>query len=406
MSNFLAIATVTATLQSVIQNAVDAPDVNVSGAKATAVRPDGATSGTPTTGVNIFLYQVMPNGALRNADLPNRDVGGAFVRRPRAALDLHYLLSFYGDEGMLEPQRLLGVVTHTLNSQPTLTRDMIRDMLNDAAFAFLAGSDLAEENEVVRFIPLGLSLEELSKLWSVFFQTTYVLSIAYQASVVLIEGAERPRAALPVRERTITVLPFRLPVIEKVFSDLGENLPILTGSTLIVRGRQLRDVTLLLISGSELTPQPQDVSDKEIRVALPANLRAGINSVQVVQKLMLGVPPAEHRGFESNVAALVLAPKIKGITASASSFTIDVEPQLQVSQRVVLLLNNVTTGASYSFSIAPLVANTGQVTFPVSGLDSGQYFVRVQVDGAESSLLNLDPNSPNFKELIAPQVTI
>ena len=404
MSNFLAIATVTATLQRAVQDAVNA---DVSGAKVTAVRPDGAASGTPAAGVNIFLYQVMPNGALRNTDLPSRDADGALVRRPRAALNLHYLLSFYGDEGRLEPQRLLGGVTRTLNSRPTLTRTMIRDTLNDAAFAFLAGSDLAEENEAVRFIPLGLSLEELSKLWSVFFQTSYVLSIAYQASVVLIEGVERPRAALPVRERSITVLPFRSPVIEKVFSELGENLPILDGSTLVVRGRQLRgDVTRLSISGSELTPQPQDMTDEEIRVALPANLRAGINGVQVVQKLMLGAPPAEHRGFESNVAALVLAPTIINIASSASSFTIDVQPELQSSQRVALLLNNVTTGASYSFSIAPLVADAVQVTFPVSGLDPGQYFVRVQVDGAESSLLDLNPASPTFKQLIAPQVTI
>jgi hypothetical protein len=72
----------------------------------------------------------------------------------------------------------------------------------------------------------------------------------------------------------------------------------------------------------------------------------------------------------------------------------------------VLLLNNVTTGASYSFSIAPLVANAFQVMFPVSGLDPGQYFVRVQVDGAESSLLDLNPASPTFQQLIAPQVTI
>ncbi|HMG04506.1 MAG TPA: hypothetical protein VK581_03540, partial [Chthoniobacterales bacterium] len=69
------------------------------------------------------------------------------------------------------------------------------------------------------------------------------------------------------------------------------------------------------------------------------------------------------------------------------------------------------TGATYAFPIKPLAADTAQVTFPVplsgaTAIDSGPYFVRVQVDGAETSLLDLIPLSPTFKQLIAPQVTI
>ncbi|MFN2624138.1 MAG: Pvc16 family protein, partial [Chthoniobacterales bacterium] len=99
----------------------------------------------------------------------------------------HYLLSFYGNEAKLEPQRLLGGITQRLTSRPILSDTMINAMLADAAFNFLAGSDLADEGEAVRFTPMGLSLEELSKLWSVFFQTPYALSVAYQASTVFIE---------------------------------------------------------------------------------------------------------------------------------------------------------------------------------------------------------------------------
>lgn len=404
MSNFLAIASVTATLQRELHVAANAA---INGARATVTRPDGASGGAPQLGVNIFLYQVTPNVAQRNADLPSRNSDGTIVRRPRTALDLHYLLSFYGNEAALEPQRLLGGITQRLSSAPILTDTMINTMLGDGTFNFLAGSDLADEEEPVRFTPLGLSLEELSKLWSVFFQTPYALSVAYQACVVFIEGAETPSAALPVRERSITVLPFRSPTIEKVLSGLGPDLPILAGSTLIIRGKKLQgDVTRVSLNGLEQTPQPQDLSDDEIKVALPAGLRAGINSVQIVHKLMLGNPPAEHRGFESNVAAFVLAPKITNIATPAGQFEIDLDPAVRVSQRATLLLNQVPGGASRVIPIAPAAADTGQVIFPVSGLTPGQYFVRVQVDGAESSLLDLDPMSPTFKELIAPQVTI
>ena len=54
----------------------------------------------------------------------------------------------------------------------------------------LAGSNLHEAVEQVRFSPLSLSLEDQSKLWSVFFQTPHAVSVAYQASVVLIESDE------------------------------------------------------------------------------------------------------------------------------------------------------------------------------------------------------------------------
>ena len=103
MSNFLAIATVTAGLQRVLEAAVS---VDVPGATVTTERPETRQGNAGTAGVNVFLYETIPNGAHRNADVPTRDGGGQVLVRPTAALDLHYLLSFYGSEKDLEPQRL------------------------------------------------------------------------------------------------------------------------------------------------------------------------------------------------------------------------------------------------------------------------------------------------------------
>jgi hypothetical protein len=173
VSNFLAVATVTATLSQLVQAAVGA---DVPGATVTTLRPNGSPGGTPTTGVNIFLYQVMPNAAWRNTDLPTRNGDGDVTQRPRAALELNYLISFYGNEAQFEPQRLLGSVVRTLHARPVLTVPAIRQTVASPSFPFLAPSDLGDEVERVRFTPLPLSLEELSKLWSVFFQTPYALS--------------------------------------------------------------------------------------------------------------------------------------------------------------------------------------------------------------------------------------
>ena len=56
---------------------------------------------------------------------------GNWRSRPQAALDLHYLLTFYGNEAQLEPQRLLGSVVRTLHARPVLTRQQIQQTIAD-----------------------------------------------------------------------------------------------------------------------------------------------------------------------------------------------------------------------------------------------------------------------------------
>ncbi len=209
MSNFLAIATATATLQQLL---LESLGVDVPGADATTLRPDNARLTTPGNyGVNIYLYQTAPNAAWRNSDLPTRGASGRLRQRPKIALDLHYLLTFYGDEESLQPQRILGSVARTLHARPVLTGDMIQAAIDAAVSVdpghFLSDSDLADAIERVKFTPVPLSLEELSKLWSVFFQTPYTLSMAYLGTVVMIEAEETPSLALPVRTPVIDVAP-------------------------------------------------------------------------------------------------------------------------------------------------------------------------------------------------------
>lgn len=425
MSNFLAIATVTATLSELLSEAVALPDVAVGGAAVTILRPDGNGGGMPATGVNVFLYQVTPNAAWRNADLPTRRSDGALMQRPQAALDLSYLLTFYGDESKLEPQRLLGSVVRAMHSRPVLTRDLIRKtMLNPTNPTFnglLVKSNLADAVELVKFTPLPLSLEELSKLWSVFFQTHYSLSIAYQGTVVLIESEDSTQGALPVSARNIYVVPFRHPLIEEVRSQAADQ-PIISTSSIVITGKRLRgDVTIVSVGGVEVTPASADVSDTQIIVALPAGLHAGAQGLQVIQPRLMGTPPTQHRGVESNLAAFVLHPtinkKIDGnpdITVALPNVTVNLSPQVGKTQRARLLLNEFNPPAdraarAYSFDSAPHNRTTdpdetNTLTFPIAGVTAGDYLVRVQVDGADSSL-EKDPNESDPK-FVGPKVTI
>ena len=435
MSNFLAIATVTATLQQILQEAVDAnvPGA-VSGAQVTMFRPDksGPMSGIPDRGVNIFLYQVTTNGFLSNADLPTRRPDGQLVQRPRAALDLHYLLTFYGTESDLEPQRLAGIVVRTLHARPLLTRQKIQDTVANVTFPFLATSNLADEVELAKFTMMPLSLEELSKLWSVFFQIQYSLAVAYECSVVLVEDEVSTQSALPVRARNIYVTPFRQPAIEQVVSQAGADQPIVADSTLFILGKQLSaDVTSVRLAGMDVTPL--SVNDTQVTVSLASlaasALRAGAQGIQVVHQMLLGTPPLPHRGIESNVAAFVLRPSIQKnlitgdyeIAVSNVQVNVDgtrnadvavkFDPEVGKTQRVLLLLNEFNPPSNrparaYSFE-APSrnqpasPESTADITFSIAGVQPGAYLVRVQVDGAQS-VLEVDGGG----QYNLPQVTI
>jgi hypothetical protein len=451
MSNFLAIATVTAVLRDLLQEGVgtDVPVVRV-----TTARPDDTISGTPETRVNIYLYQVTPNAGWRNADVPTRRADGTVVQRPQVALDLHYMISFYGDESQLMSQRMLGSVVRTLHARPILTRDLIRNTISSGvssgSFPFLQNSNLADEVELVKFSPLHLSLEEQSKIWSVFFQIPYVLSVAYQGTVVLIEGDETPQSALPVRSRSIYVVPFRQPIIDQVISRDGAELPITVDSTISIVGKSLKSANSLVRFGdTDVPPALKDVADTLISLPLSAvdsalqssgtRLQAGIQGLQVVQPRAMGTPPVPHEGVQSGVSPFVLHPVIAPNT-STGAYDIsttpiqlageppgvgvlvrNIQPAIGKDQRVMLMLNEVNPNPgqplrppgrlplAYTFQSPsrdqpgtnPAPDTSDSITIPILNVVPGTYLVRLQVDGAESLLVS---NTDGL--YTAPQVTI
>ena len=137
----------------------------------------------PTVQVQHLLYQVHAHAALRNADLPTRDVRRPGARPKRARP--HYLLTFHGTED-----------AHTRNCSSayhTHPGTRIRSSPDRARQAFTkTGSNLREAPERVKFTPVPLSTRELSKLWSVFFGASTPLPRLPGFGVIL-EGEERRR---------------------------------------------------------------------------------------------------------------------------------------------------------------------------------------------------------------------
>ncbi len=438
MSNYLSIAAVTEAFREALDEAATAS--GVAGATATAVRPtSGANNGQPgnppIVGVNLFLFQVTPNGAFRNVDAPTRRTDGTLLQPTRSAYDLHYLLTFYGSEVNLEPQRVLGSVLRVLHAVPVLTHKRLESV--KMALPFLAASNLEVETETVKLNIIPLNLEELSKLWSVFFQTTYNLSIAFQASVVIIDGTEIATPALPVATRNVYVRPFQFPLVEAVLTqktpadEILPDQPIVVGDTIYLRGHQLMgDATYVRIGGLQITPA--EVTNTQVKFKLdvppfPADsLRAGVQGVQVVQPSMMGTPETEHVGNESNVAAIVVHPAVvpsaapvsnhlvDGVTLCTDDITLNFTPRVGVRQRVVLLLNEYDPPSNrparaYRFDVpftppSPSDTSVASIVHRAVDVAAGQYLVRVMVDGAESLLdPGPDPDNPFFEN---PLVTI
>ncbi|MGZ5009341.1 MAG: DUF4255 domain-containing protein [Methylobacter sp.] len=402
MSNFLAIATVTEILSQLIHSAAE----NALGKQVTVnkSRPEDPV-GLDTVSVHLYLYQVTPNAALRNNDLPSRASDGQVQQKPQAALDLHYLIAFYGDDAELEPQRMLGAVVRDLHARSVLTREQIRNGVN--GINYLAGTDLAEAIELVKLTPTPFTLEESSKLWSILLQTKHALSVAYQGSVVLIESLETPQQALPVSDRGVTSMPFIQPVIEqlRVVDANGAELPvnqtIELGSRLLIKGKNLKgQITQVLLNDAEVAAE--SITDTDIRlVPLPAQLpdttplRAGVTRMQIVHSLPLGTPPVTHSVIGSEAMPFLLRPNISA-SLQGAAIRIQFVPRVGKKQRVILILNELTAipkpkgyrlDAPKDNGITNVnTADTDSIDFPTSVIATGTYLVRVQVDGAESLL--------------------
>lgn len=191
MSNTLAIAIVTSTIRHVLHESLGGTEAGaVGGADVTTLRPHqllhGSAGGSSPAGLNVYLYDVTWSQA---HDPYIRPLPGSTRHRgqhPVAALDLHYLVTAYGDDATLEPQRLLARAARALASTPVFTQPVVAAAIAEYGIgdtAFLADDDLSAQPEPVKLMPAHLSIDELSKLWRAL-ATPYLLSLAYTASAV------------------------------------------------------------------------------------------------------------------------------------------------------------------------------------------------------------------------------
>jgi Pvc16 N-terminal domain len=195
----LAIAAITQAIRQRLQAALNrAGDL---GGEVRTERPDKMTdTGAPV--VNLYLYQLNLNPFMRNNDIEPEvrrgpvsgtgvyPVAAEQVRVWRVPLKLLYLLSFYGDERTLVPQRLLAVCVAAMHRWPVIDAKAVA-----AAAASLGETpppDPPEDYENVNVIFSNMSLDDIHRLWT-SFKGNYALSVCYLAETAIVSA--RPQTS-------------------------------------------------------------------------------------------------------------------------------------------------------------------------------------------------------------------
>jgi hypothetical protein len=344
MSNPLAIAAVTATLQQMLSNSTSGvganlpsqlpSSLNLNSISVTTRPPDKARQANDTSNqLNLFLYQTAPNAAWRNMDMPRQTAPGE-ISMPPVALTLHYLLSAYpSTDDDTAAHILLGQAMRIFNDHAILNQNDIRNAL--------PGNDLYEQVDRVRITPQTFSVEEISKLWTAF-ATNYRVSAAYEVSVVLIESSKPAKTPQPVLSRgshdrgVPALVGANLPILEEVVMPYQQSSAVL-GDQPILTGQNFTgfsSVSFTLASPLlpdfppiSMTPPAVQLTDQGITInlpsaALPADAAAraawipGFYSVAVVVNRTID---GQQQTWSSNKLPFMLAPLIETIEQNNAS---------------------------------------------------------------------------------------
>jgi hypothetical protein len=414
MSNALAIAGVTAVLKDLLDSGLIDHAVNDTlgaGVVVSAGAPDTVSlDDKEAPQLNLFLHQVTPNPAWRNATLPSRDSAGGRIGNPPLALDLHYLLTAYG-RADLQAEVLLGYALQLLHENPVISRAAIRRALQpeivDGAilptiYQTLRSADLAEQVELLRITPSAMGGEEMSRLWSAL-QARYRPTAAFQVSVVLIESHQPVRSAPPVlsrggtepasgRERGVTVfsgLVPPLPTLEAVIPAGGH--PVATaGSVVRIDGYHLdgadRNITLNIAALQLSRSIPVDGGNTDqVRFTVPDDLPAGLYRLS-----MSLLRPEDEHARTTNQLPLALAPTpvlppVSAVrTGSTVTLVLDLIPAVRPGQSVALILGD------HEVSAEPVFAPSSRLTFklPNAPEAGSAHLVRLRVDGFETPIID------------------
>jgi hypothetical protein len=135
--------------------------------------------------LTLFLYKVLENPYLKNQDralLPPKPDGTLTEQSPPLTVDLYYLLTAYAGADILEAHRALSRAMRVLYDNGILRGSQLR---SDVSSKGLTADSL------LRVTLNPITIEDMTRIWSVFPDTPYEISVTYLVTPVPIESARQ-----------------------------------------------------------------------------------------------------------------------------------------------------------------------------------------------------------------------
>jgi hypothetical protein len=389
MSNSLAIAAVTATLQNLIYQAMQ----NALGSgKVTTLPLDKARENSEQNQINIFLYHTLPNLAWRNRH-PVAQLRRGESQKSPLGLDLFYLISVYGEkENGVKSHQLLGQIMSLFHDLSKITPEMIETATNEE----LRDSNLHQQIETINITPLALTYEEIYQIWQ-GFQVPFRPSVAYQVSVILLDSLVSLTVPMPVlaqgNGKTQVGQTGFLPSLQAL--ELPNRQPsVQLGDTLTLRGNNLEQegLHIRLIHSKfkqiiELEPlESQNTHILTVKIPDPDQEQAqpwqiGLYTLSLIMlQVEQGVRVSNELPF--NLAPRIVALSPKQTRAGDISLRLSCTPALHPRQKAILLWGDRSFPTRKRSNPEP--GATTSLTCQIKSVLQGEYVVRLRVDGVDS----------------------
>jgi hypothetical protein len=130
----------------------------------------------PDDGLCLFLYKLSENPSLKNQDLVQEGhVNPVKLRNPPLALDLFYLIIPFGKSE--SRQIILEKVMQLFHDYPILDKTLLSDDLVNSG------------NHELKILLDEITIDDLNKIWSLFPNRPYRLSISYMITPLMIPSS-------------------------------------------------------------------------------------------------------------------------------------------------------------------------------------------------------------------------
>ena len=263
MSNSTAIGLVSESLRNLLLGEMSlSPSVSV-----TILAPD-ETGGDRR--VNLFLYKVQENAALKNMDWQVNRGDTSRLVPPPLSLNLFYLMTAYAandpQTGNSTAHAILGDAMRVFYENAIVPQDYLLDGLKDST-------------EQVKIMMNTLDLEELSRVWSTFTQP-FRLSVLYEVSVVQLDMLTKNERAMAKRVRRIATplveAPYNPPVVDDLEPASGA-----AGCKITLAGAGLAGWKAYVSIMGRALADAMDLAGNEFQVTIPNDLAPGFYELRV-----------------------------------------------------------------------------------------------------------------------------